>query len=436
MNCYGGVSVTGTNYGDSTVAARGSSCILENAAAVGAQTEQYHDNKAAGSVWYNVIPPPTGCPVANDALPLGGSAASDGGTSGVIEPSCSNVSPSISSDPSGRYYDEAGELSITTGHPHHHHHHHHHTHQHHTHHHQFSNNRLLMGEHRSPLIYEGSNVELGFDGLNIEGESGTSGLTNSGAAAATSVDKKVRHGGVKDRFLMSNLLQLNSTSSTADSSRTMMPPGSPSSPVDKDDLEDTPTHKSDLSMRTKSCTLKKPRRNRTTFTTNQLTALEKIFEKTHYPDAFVREELANKVGLSEARVQVWFQNRRAKFRRNERSAQSSGGGSSASKGEDFFHPGAIPPSATSGGLAGFAGVVDKPDSGPYSLSFSTLSSIFSPVVSQLQHHHAHHHPAPGSVRAGGQFYTAYKPQHDEAANFCSQSYQFPSLKYLNNLQQT
>ncbi|XP_059106649.1 homeobox protein ESX1 [Peromyscus eremicus] len=62
----------------------------------------------------------------------------------------------------------------------------------------------------------------------------------------------------------------------------------------------------------------KPRRYRISFTQLQLQELEAYFQRIQYPDLFARMNLAQRLGLPESRVQVWFQNRRAKWRQLQR----------------------------------------------------------------------------------------------------------------------
>ena len=57
------------------------------------------------------------------------------------------------------------------------------------------------------------------------------------------------------------------------------------------------------------------RRLRTSFTHAQIELLESIFNKTHYPDNNLREDISRNTGLNDNKIQIWFSNRRAKWRK-------------------------------------------------------------------------------------------------------------------------
>uniref|UniRef100_A0A8C2QLH1 NOBOX oogenesis homeobox n=1 Tax=Cricetulus griseus TaxID=10029 RepID=A0A8C2QLH1_CRIGR len=60
------------------------------------------------------------------------------------------------------------------------------------------------------------------------------------------------------------------------------------------------------------------KKTRTLYRSDQLEELERIFQEDHYPDSDKRREIAQMLGVTSQRIMVWFQNRRAKWRKVEK----------------------------------------------------------------------------------------------------------------------
>jgi len=66
----------------------------------------------------------------------------------------------------------------------------------------------------------------------------------------------------------------------------------------------------------KVCETIDSKRPRTAFTSNQLARLKDEFDRSKYLTGERRQFLANELGLNESQIKIWYQNKRAKIKKN------------------------------------------------------------------------------------------------------------------------
>jgi hypothetical protein len=145
------------------------------------------------------------------------------------------------------------------------------------------------------------------------------------------------------------------------------------------------------------------RRKRHRTTTEQRSQLELVFQRTPTPNQAVREQLASTLGMSPRRVQIWFQNKRAKARKSRAQSQHSALGISSSEMRPL-----TPPSVSS-----------------YSNLTPLTSQQLSSLVSVL----------PQNAQKQNQIQNSNGaiPQQNQVTQFPPQLYQFGTLPSLSTV---